>query len=27
LTAIRMYSINNPANWEKDKDNPAGLRM
>jgi len=27
LNAIRMYIINNPANWEKDKDNPAGLRM
>ena len=27
LNAIRAYIINNPANWEKDKDNPAGLRM
>lgn len=27
LNAIRAYIINNPANWDKDKDNPAGLRM
>ena len=27
LNAIRTYIINNPANWDKDKDNPAGLRM
>ena len=27
LDAVRAYIINNPANWEKDKDNLAGLRM
>ncbi|MBI3740729.1 MAG: transposase [Chloroflexi bacterium] len=27
LNAVRTYIINNPANWEKDKDNPIGLRM
>ena len=27
LDAVRAYIIHNPANWEKDKDNPAGLRM
>jgi len=27
LDAVRAYIINNPANWNKDKDNPAGLRM
>ena len=27
LDAVRAYIINNPANWDKDKDNPVGLRM
>jgi len=27
LDAVRAYIINNPANWDKDKDNPIGLRM
>jgi hypothetical protein len=27
LDAVRGYIINNPANWSKDKENPAGLRM
>jgi REP element-mobilizing transposase RayT len=27
LDAVRAYIANNPANWDKDKDNPVGLRM
>ncbi len=27
LDAVRAYIINNPTNWDKDKDNPVGLRM
>ena len=27
LNRIRAYIANNPANWDKDKENLAGLRM
>jgi putative transposase len=27
LNRIREYIINNPLNWERDKENPAGLHM
>lgn len=27
LNRIRQYMLDNPANWEKDRDNPANLWM
>jgi hypothetical protein len=27
LNAIRVYIENNPANWDKDRDNAPGLHM
>ena len=26
LNAIRQYIINNPLNWEQDRDNPIKIR-